>query len=279
MSGTIEGNSSRSSGSIAAKGSGITTSSGDPTISTNPSELGTMFVNTTSGETYVCSDITEGANVWQNIGDGTGDIKYTFGGESFGYSQGGLGPASDVIDKFSFTAQADATDVGNLTIAGGGHCPNKSATHGYASGGDTLLANINKYSFSSDGNAVDAGFDLSSRRYLAAGASSATHGLSIGGQSGDGSDVLVDILDKFAFAAASDATDIGNLTVTRERNAGHSSTTFGYSSGGTGGGATDPMSDVIDKASFSSEGNMTDVGNLTDARGPSQSGASSPTHG
>ena len=75
MSGTIEGNSSRSSGSVTAKGSGITTSSGDPTVSTNPSSLGTMFVNTTSGETYVCSDITAGANVWKNVGDGTGDIK------------------------------------------------------------------------------------------------------------------------------------------------------------------------------------------------------------
>ena len=74
MSGTIEGNSSRSSGSITAKGSGITLSSGDPTTSTNPSSLGAMFVNTTSGETYVCTDITAGSNVWKNVGDGTGNI-------------------------------------------------------------------------------------------------------------------------------------------------------------------------------------------------------------
>ena len=74
MSGTIEGNSSRSSGSIAAKGSGITTSSSDPTGSTNPSSVGTMFVNTTSGEMYICTDITAGANIWKNVGDGTGNI-------------------------------------------------------------------------------------------------------------------------------------------------------------------------------------------------------------
>ena len=74
MSGIIEGNSSRSSGSIAAKGSGITTSASDPTVSTDPSSLGTMFVNTTIGETYVCSNITAGENVWKNVGDGTGNI-------------------------------------------------------------------------------------------------------------------------------------------------------------------------------------------------------------
>jgi len=75
MSGAIENNSSRSSGSVTTKGSGITLSTGDPTVSTNPASLGTMFVNTTSGETYVCTDITAGSNVWKNIGDGTGNIE------------------------------------------------------------------------------------------------------------------------------------------------------------------------------------------------------------
>jgi len=74
MSGTIEGNSSRSSGSITAKGSGITTSSGDPAIDTDNGILGEMFVNTTSGEVYICTDITAGSNVWKNVGDGTGNI-------------------------------------------------------------------------------------------------------------------------------------------------------------------------------------------------------------
>ena len=74
MSGTVSGNSSRSSGLVQARGSGITTSSSDPAISTNPSSLGTMFVNTTSGEVYIATTITEGENVWTNIGDGTGNI-------------------------------------------------------------------------------------------------------------------------------------------------------------------------------------------------------------
>jgi len=74
MSGIVGGNSSRSSGLIQARGSGITTSASDPTVSTNPASVGTMFVNTTSGEVYIATTITAGKNVWTNIGDGTGNI-------------------------------------------------------------------------------------------------------------------------------------------------------------------------------------------------------------
>ena len=75
MSGTIGGNLSRSSGSITSEGSGvgIILSSGDPSISTNPA-LGAVFVNTTSGETYICTNATTGSNTWINVGDGSGNI-------------------------------------------------------------------------------------------------------------------------------------------------------------------------------------------------------------
>ena len=38
-------------------------------------------------------------------------------GTTSGYVSGGFPPYSDVIDKFSFTSDANATDVGNLTVA------------------------------------------------------------------------------------------------------------------------------------------------------------------
>ena len=54
---------------------GITESSSDPTISTNPSGgVGTEWCNTTSGEMYICTDATAGANVWTNVGAGSGNI-------------------------------------------------------------------------------------------------------------------------------------------------------------------------------------------------------------
>ncbi len=73
MSGTVGTNSSRRSGSIGTAASGATISASDPAIDTNPDGgIGTQWANSTSGEFYVLTDATAGANVWTNVGDGTG---------------------------------------------------------------------------------------------------------------------------------------------------------------------------------------------------------------
>ena len=54
----------------------VTTS--DPVITTNPSATGHLWINKSSGETYVCTDATTGLNTWKNIGGGSGDIKAYF---------------------------------------------------------------------------------------------------------------------------------------------------------------------------------------------------------
>ena len=54
--------------------SSATKNASDPVIATNPSGgLGTKWINTTSGEVYICTDATAGANVWTNVGAGSGD--------------------------------------------------------------------------------------------------------------------------------------------------------------------------------------------------------------
>ena len=73
MSGIVGNNIGAESGQIATV-QGVTTSSGDPATDTNNGILGEMFVNTTSGEMYICTDITTDSNVWKNVGDGTGHI-------------------------------------------------------------------------------------------------------------------------------------------------------------------------------------------------------------
>ena len=67
-----------------------TKSSSDPTISTNPSGgVGTEWHNTSSGEVYVCTDATAGANVWTNVGEGTGDVEpFTPQGTQYGFCSG-----------------------------------------------------------------------------------------------------------------------------------------------------------------------------------------------
>ena len=68
--------------------SGPVQSTSDPTISSNKA-LGTQWINKTSGEVYVCTNATADANVWTNVGEGTGDIQpFAFQGTVSGYTFG-----------------------------------------------------------------------------------------------------------------------------------------------------------------------------------------------
>ena len=68
-----------------------TVSTSDPVITTNPSAVGHYWVNKTSGECYVCTDITSNNNVWKNIGDGAGEIAPTYNTELLCVAGGGAG--------------------------------------------------------------------------------------------------------------------------------------------------------------------------------------------
>jgi hypothetical protein len=183
----------------------------------------------------------------------------------FGYTTGDYFPSTpnNVIDKFPFSSSfTTATDVGDLTIGRYGLSGQSSTTDGYASGGIPTYNTIDKFSFTTDGNATDVG-DLSSGRQSLTGQSSTTHGYSSGGFS----NIRVDIIDKFPFTSNGNATDVGDLTVGKNANSGQSSTAHGYSSGGYDTGA----SNIIEKFPFASDDNATDAGDLSVAK-YSQSG-------
>ena len=78
-------------GSQLTNVSTVTSSASDPVVSTNPSGgVGTEWHNTTSGEVYICTDATAGANVWTNVGAGSGDVvPWTYQGSNYGYDAGG----------------------------------------------------------------------------------------------------------------------------------------------------------------------------------------------
>ena len=79
----------------------------------------------------------------------------------------------------------------------------------------------------------------------------------------------LNIIDKWSLTSNGNATDVGDLTVTRSYVVGQSSQTYGYYVGG----------DVtIDKNSFASDGNAVDVGDQVVVVGGSAA-ASSETHG
>ena len=227
-------------------------------------------------------------NRWNLIGLDDSDVVTEgqfpgFQGSNYGYTSGGKfgGPQyarTDLIDKFPFASDANATDVSDLSGTRWSVAGQSSATHGYTAGGqpDDFEGVIDKFQFASDGNATNAGgLAYSQGRYAPAGQSSIENGF--GYTSGGGYPVqnVKNTIDKFSFATdATYATVVGSLTVSRRETRGQSSTTHGY----TSGGVAPPNLDVIDKFPFASAGNATDVGDLTAAK-RGLVGQSSTTHG
>lgn len=195
----------------------------------------------------------------------TQDVEYSsVRGLRYGYTSGGLAPSSLVIDKFSFSSDSNATDVGNLTPHGHELAGQSSFEFGYTSGGfspgPTVYNVIDKFPFATDGNATDVG-DLTVSRSTPAGQSSTESGYT----SGAGLPSR-DVIDKFPFSSDANATDVGNLTQGRYGPAGQSSSESGYSSSGFISSPSPTNVNTIDKFPFSADVNATDVGDLTQAR-------------
>ena len=204
--------------------------------------------------------------------------KFTYTGSVAGYTAGGRAPnpVYNTIDKYPFSSDTNATDVGDLTIARNYYAGQSSTTHGYETGGLTSGSQeTQKFPFSSDQNATGDLFDLSIKRYGGVGCSSSTHGYHAGGYGVPGEPVTgnVNIIDKFPFSADTNATDVGDLTqVIAEAGAGFSFDGTAYAAGGS------PATDVINRWSTVSDENATDVGELVVAVNGG-SGSSSGTHG
>ena len=160
-----------------------------------------------------------------DVGDITQARKEVTGqsSDTSGYSSGGevFHPSGyirvNTIDKFPFSSDANATDVGDLTQARNGPSGQSSSTYGYSSGGETppVVSTIDKFPFSSDTNATDVG-DLAVSLRNAAGQSSTTDGYSSGGLSGSPENRI----QKFSFTSDANASDIADLTQGRIHAAG-----------------------------------------------------------
>ena len=231
-------------------------------------------------KTAVFYDVIVGVNhttagPFTGIG-GSASFGYVSGGDETAVTNGGV----NVIQKFPFSSDTNASDVGDLISARAGASGGASSSnHGYASGGMVMpgfavINEISRFPFASDDNAADVG-DLTRFLWTKANQQTSSHGYANGGYSPDGGGYN-DGNEKFAFAASANATDVGDLTQARNGAAGQSSETHGYTSGGTS--PTVPDGNVIDKFTFASDGNSTDVGDLTQG-GRDAAGQSSSTHG
>jgi hypothetical protein len=137
-----------------------TVSTSDPTVSSNPSATGHLWLNKTSGEVYVCTDATAGANVWTNVGEGTGGIVPTYsleyaiqaGGGGGGFRHGGGGGAggyrtshaSDASGGVSstetpLTETSGSGTVYTITVGAGGSAGPSESNNG-SNGEDSSIA-------------------------------------------------------------------------------------------------------------------------------------------
>lgn len=195
---------------------------------------------------------------------------YSFQGSNFGYNAGGSG-GTDIIDKFPFSSDSNAVDVGELAVAASEAAGSSSSTDGYASGGySPNLNNIQKFPFTSDTSSSDIA-NLTVAQRLRVGQSSSTSGYVTGGGINAGT---IDLIDKFPFSSDTNAIDIGELVSPISYGAGQSSSDNGYYSGGF----VPSYSDIIQKFPFSSDTNSTDVAELTRVK-RYLTGQSSSTHG
>ena len=155
----------------------------------------------------------------------TGQNSDTFGYTSGGYTSPGSTGRRNIIDKFPFSVDTNASDVGDLTQARNAQSGQSSSTFVYNSGGyrtppptPGVVDTVDKFPFSVDVNATDVG-NLTQGRYSLAGQSSIVSGYTTGGTapvpSTDGN-----VIDKFPFVSDNNSTDVGDLSLARLRSVG-----------------------------------------------------------
>ena len=279
---------------ITGAGDSVTKSASDPATDTNPSGgVSHVWVNTTSGEIYACTDATTDANVWTNVGGGDGNIAPftpgSFGGQgggtSYGYRAGGYYPSVTAEqDKYSYaSATTTATTVASLSLAVFDACACNSDTAGYVMGGNkntppfNSARDVQKHVFASNtSSSLGDHLDVAHRNG-ATGTNSNTYAYCAGGHAPDNNYLQN---EKMSFASEAVFANVGDMydgggSRTLSNGSPHASYTHGYRAGGHGG----PQASHIEKWSFATDGNSVEAGSLVAGGDTGTAGASSATHG
>ena len=263
------------------------TSSSDPAATDDTGlgyAVGTTWVNTTSGQVFICSDASAEDAVWYGQ---EGDIinePFTIAGSN-GYIIGGYGNTGlvDTQEKVSFTSPANATDFGEagrtVRNQGFGVQCDSSKSYGFTFGGlrdpwPTNTADIERHGFSAPTSGTNTG-ELTSNRESMATSTDGTKSMLMGGLSvSDGTQAL-DTIEMVTLSTSGESTSADSgaeLSALVGYASGASDTVNGrgYRTGGNHFGASPPYpqtsSDVIEYSAFTSTADAADWGNLVTAR-------------
>jgi hypothetical protein len=113
-----------------------TVSSSDPTRSTNPSAVGHLWINSTSGEQFIATTITAGDNVWKNQTGGSDVFPYDFDPTSpYDYGDGTDGDVTSITVTDTYLTNSPSASSNTCTV---------NSTTGFASGDQVLLHQTQK---------------------------------------------------------------------------------------------------------------------------------------
>ena len=133
--GNLEGTLPALDGSPLTGVQGFRKNASDPLVNSNGNQ-GDVWVNTASGEVYVLTDATTNANVWTNVGSGTGNIPVPVS-----LASGGTLTTDGDYNVHTFNTSSQLTfsladaPVEYLVIAGGGAGGGRDGTGNGAGGG------------------------------------------------------------------------------------------------------------------------------------------------
>ena len=259
------------------------TSSSDPAATDDTGlgyAAGTTWVNTTSGQVFICSDASAEDAVWYGQ---EGDIinepfKIQGSTSGFNYCWSDPGAYPNVINKVSFTSDGDSTDVGE-SLAGSyaNYGSIRNTTHIYHAGlvngpGVPAAGKASIWRFAVTSPHVSADVGEHSQAPLSpaignwGGTTDGVYGFTHGGQKTDSTDF--DHIEKFTLASPAPSSDTSaELSASRHGAVGVSdvSNGYGYAMGGESWPPTSTKN-IIEKYAFASTADGADVGDLTSAR-------------
>jgi hypothetical protein len=189
-------------------------------------------------------------------------------GFAMGGSYGSPSVRQDDVTKITFASPAPAADSGaELTSARHQGFGNSDTTnsymyvHGGAPGSPTTHGNIiERGAFSiSTGTFTDHGDLTDGGHYVGAGSSSTTYGYRHGGATHPPF-TYKNVIDKWPYASAGNASDVGDLVQGASACVGATSTSDGWSTGGDVDGSN--QENEVTKYSHTSDANASDEGEL-----------------
>ena len=226
----------------------VTVASADPESVSNVPAAGHLWINKVSGEAFICTDATTGANAFYNIGEGTGGVVPPVPWGDRGVFAGGYG-YSNVMDYISIATPANAVDFGDLISAKGQLASVSNGSRGVFGGSTGGSGEEMEYiTIATTGNSTDFG-DMVAFKYGRAGVSDASRGVFGGGAS-----PYSNAMDYITIATTGNATDFGDMLAASYRLSGCSNGSRGCLSGHN--------KELIEYITIATTGNATDFGDL-----------------